>query len=40
MLFLKGNANHSKKKLIIDGGMKYEGEHISMTELENVIQDM
>ena len=25
---------------MVDGGMKYGGEHISMTELENAITDM
>ena len=25
---------------MVDGGMKYGGEHISMTELENSIKDM
>ena len=25
---------------MVDGGMKYGGEHISMTELENTIKDM
>ena len=27
-------------KVMVDGGMKYGGEHISMTELENAIKDM
>ena len=37
MFSLKGNANLNKKKMMVDGGMKYGGEHISMTELENAI---
>ena len=28
------------KKMMVDDGMKYGGEHNSMTELENAIKDM
>ena len=40
MFCLKGNANLNKKKMMVDGGMKYGGEHIRMAEHENVIKDM
>ena len=40
MFCLKGNANLNIRKVMNDGGMKYGGEHISMTELENTIKDM
>ena len=40
MFCLKGHANLNIRKMMVDGGMKYGGEHISMTELENAIKDM
>ena len=40
MLCLNGNAYLNIGKVIVDSGMKYGGEHISMTELENAIKDM
>ena len=40
MFCLNGNANLNIVKVMVDGGMKYGGEHISMTELENAINDM
>ena len=40
IFFLKGKANLNKKEVMVYGGMKYGGEHISMTELENEINDM
>ena len=40
MFCLNGNANFNIRKVIVDGGMKYGGEHISMTELENAIRNM
>ena len=40
MFCLRGKANLNKKKVMVDGGMRYGGEHISMTELENTIKDI
>ena len=40
MFCLKENANLNVRKVMVYGGMKYGGEHISMTELENAIKDM
>ena len=40
MFCLNGNANLNIGKVMVDGGMKYGGENISMTELENAITDM
>ena len=40
MFCLNGNANLNIGKLMVDGGRKYGGEHISMTEHENAIKDM
>ena len=40
MFCLNDNANLNIGKVMVGGGMKYRGEHISMTELENAIKDM
>ena len=34
MFCLKGNTNLNIRKVMVFGGIKYGGEHISMTELE------
>ena len=40
MFCLNENANLNIGNVMVDGGMKYGGEHISMTELENAIKNM
>ena len=40
MVCLKGNANLNIRKVMVGGGMKYGGKHISRIELENAINDM
>ena len=39
MFCLKGNVNPNIRKMMVDGGMKYGGEHNSMTELKNAIKN-